>query len=68
MERLKEADTADARVVTMCAESYLCEDNFEPIYLATRVESHAQPIENKGEVTFVSFRGPQALTDNLPNP
>ena len=36
-----------------------------PNYQITRVESHAQPIENKGEVIFNNFRGPQALTDRV---
>src|SRR5436305_13945944 len=36
-------------------------------YPLTRVESHIQPVENKGGVAFTNFRGPQALVDNLPN-
>src|SRR5436305_1002355 len=36
-------------------------------YPITRVENHAQPVENKRGVIFTKFRGPQALTDNLPN-
>src|SRR5436305_13185663 len=34
-------------------------------YPITRVESHAQPVENKRGVIFTKFRGPKALTDRV---